>query len=68
MIETMQLIEKRTIRIVCDRCHRITAEARIGEVCDECRGIAGMKIIPPRPYRPTARALKYANRPYAAAV
>lgn len=54
----------RTVR-VCERCRRVNRPTRVGGICDDCRGIAGLdlskrQVVAAR-YRPTARAKKYSD-------
>jgi hypothetical protein len=58
------------IRRICDLCHNVKATCRVGEVCDDCRGITDIpdERIVRSNYRQTARARKYAGRPYSQAV
>ena len=62
----MTLIDKNGQRKACDRCHRVRVTIRRGAICEGCREQERRIVM--LPYHQTARARKYANRPYADAV
>lgn len=64
----MTLIDKSGERQACDRCHRVRVKIRRGAICVDCRHHDARLAEDARLVYRTARARKYAERPYADAV